>query len=140
MRYISIICCLATLFLHNLAFAEIAVVVHPSNPINDISKSDLSRIYLAKSKAFSHGPEIQAFDLEKGQDLRDEFYKIVSKKTPYQMEAYWTKLIFTGKAAPPIVLTNSAEVVLAVSEDTDSIGYVDLESVDGSVKVILTLN
>ena len=55
------------------------------------------------------------------------------------MKAYWSKLVFTGKGTPPAELANEAAVLSHVAANPDAIGYVDAASVDGSVKVVLTI-
>jgi len=55
------------------------------------------------------------------------------------MKAYWSKMIFSGKAAPPAVFDNDAAVKSWVASNTDGIGYIDSSQVDVSVKVILTI-
>ena len=54
------------------------------------------------------------------------------------MQAYWSKLVFTGKGTPPDELASSADAVAAVAKHENAIAYVDSAAVDGSVKVVTT--
>ncbi|MBL4868401.1 MAG: hypothetical protein JKY67_18705 [Pseudomonadales bacterium] len=128
------------LSLNTAAFAGIAIVVNPGNAINDVSKEDLSKIFLAKTSTFANGQKIELFDLEEGDELRDKFYKEVTNKSASQIRSFWTRLIFTGKGTPPAVLLDSEEIVTAVAESTNGIGYVDLDAVNDTVKVIMTIS
>ena len=121
------------------AYADIVVVVHPDNPLTQASNAEISKIFLAKTKTFANGEKIKLLDLEEGDELRNQFYQAVANKTPSQVKAYWSRLIFTGKGQPPQVLLDSDEIVEAIEEDENGIGYIDPDSVTGSVKVILTL-
>ncbi|MBV1884752.1 MAG: phosphate ABC transporter substrate-binding protein [Gammaproteobacteria bacterium] len=121
-------------------YADIVVVVHPDNPLTQASNAEVSKIFLAKTKTFSNGEKIKLLDLEEGHELRDQFYQSVANKTPSQVKAYWSRLIFTGKGQPPQVLLDSDEIVEAIEEDANGIGYIDPDSVTDSVKVILTLS
>ncbi|PCJ16617.1 MAG: phosphate ABC transporter substrate-binding protein [Gammaproteobacteria bacterium] len=122
------------------AHADIAIVVHPDNPLAQATSAEISKIFLAKTKTYSNGEKIKLLDLEEGDELRDQFYKMVANKTPSQVKAYWSRLIFTGKGQPPQVLIDSDEIVEAIEENANGIGYIDPESITDSVKVILTLS
>lgn len=52
-------------------------------------------------------------------------------------KAYWSKMIFSGKAVPPKELANDAAVKAHVKANPDAVGYIDAASVDGSIKVLL---
>lgn len=74
-----------------------------------------------------------------GSPIREEFYKKVLEKEPAQVQAIWSKIIFTGKGKPPKVMKSSAEVKKAVSESVNAIGYIEKSAVDESVKVVATV-
>lgn len=121
----------------NLANAEVAVIVHPSND-SALSDSDIKKIYLGKSKKFSNGATAVAVDLPEGTAIRVAFIDAIVEKSETQFKSYWSRLIFTGKGVPPKILQNDAEVVDLVSRNPDVIGFVDSSSVNDSVKVVLT--
>ncbi|MBL4865933.1 MAG: hypothetical protein JKY67_06120 [Pseudomonadales bacterium] len=124
---------------NTVVLADIAVVVHPDNSLSSASINNVSRIFLAKMKVFGNGEKIKLFDLEETNPLRTLFYQKVLNKSAGQVRAYWTQLIFTGKGKPPKVLLDSEEIVEAVGHDINSIGYVNVEAVNDSVKVLLTI-
>lgn len=126
--------------LTSIAYADIAVVVHRDSPLADVTPEQISKIFLAKTKTFANGQKIKLLDLEEGDETRDQFYKSVANKTPSQVKAYWSRLIFTGKGQPPQVLMDSDEIVETIGENLNSIGYVDPDAVTDSVKVVLTLS
>lgn len=127
---------LGTLLLSPLANAEIAVIVHPSNG-NELDKSVITRIYTGKAKSFPNGEQAVPVNQADG-STTDTFNKSVLNKSTSQLRAYWSKLIFTGKGAPPKVVDSEAEILQLVSTNPNIIGYVDAASVDGSVKVVAT--
>ncbi|PCJ16619.1 MAG: phosphate ABC transporter substrate-binding protein [Gammaproteobacteria bacterium] len=121
------------------ALADIAIIVHRDSPLANATPEEISKIFLAKTKTFPNGQKIKLLDLEEGDETRDKFYKAVANKTPSQVKAYWSRLIFTGKGQPPQVLIDSEEIIEAIEEDPNGIGYVDPEAITDSVKVILTI-
>jgi hypothetical protein len=55
------------------------------------------------------------------------------------VKAYWSKLIFSGKAKPLNEFASDSEVLNWVSTTPNAIAYIDANKVDGSVKVIKKL-
>ena len=123
--------------LANIAFAEVAIIVHPSNA-STLSEGDISKIYLGKSKKFPGGETALALDKPAGEANRVAFIKNVVGKSETQFKSYWSRLIFTGKGVPPKIISSDAEVVNLVSRNPDMIGFVDASSVSDGVKVIMT--
>ncbi len=120
------------------AQADVAVIVNPANKVSKMSANDIKRIYLGKAKTFPQGSSAVAVDL-KDSSAKNLFYKKVVKKSPTQLKAYWSKLIFTGKGTPPTVKNRDEDVIKWVAENREAIAYVDASSVNSSVKVIYTV-
>ncbi|MEC8231492.1 MAG: phosphate ABC transporter substrate-binding protein [Pseudomonadota bacterium] len=121
----------------NVAFAEVAVIVHPGNG-DTLDKDSISRLFLNKAKAFPSGTQAEPIALEEGQAATEEFNGKVLNKSAAQLTAFWSKLVFTGKGQPPKALANDAAVVSAVAANPGAIGYVDASAVNDSVRVVAT--
>ena len=128
---------LAASLCSSMAFADIAVIVHPSNE-DALDKSSISRIFLNKAKTFPSGAQAEPLALSDDQPASDEFNSKVLNKSTAQLTAFWSKLVFTGKGQPPKVFSSDAEIISAVASNPNAIGYVDAESVDDSVRVAAT--
>lgn len=118
-------------------FAEVAVIVSLDNA-SEISDKDIKRLFLAKVKKFDGGQAAAAVNLPEGNSTRLEFEKKLLKKSPNQLKAYWSRLIFTGKARPPKELASDDEIKALVAADAGTIGYIDASKADGTVKVVGT--
>jgi len=118
------------------AFSEVAVVVNPQNA-SEFSRNYLKKIFLAKTKKFPSGESAVVVGQKAGSDIRKEFLKNLLNKSENQMKAYWSRLIFTGKALPPKEIGSDMEVKKLVNENPALIGYIDAESVDESVRVVV---
>ncbi len=114
------------------AFADIAVICGPS--AEPVSKDQLSNLYLGRSF------ERKLLDLPEGSPLREQFYKKVTERDAAQMKAVWARVVFTGKGQAPLMLPDADAVKKAVITDPKAVGYIDKSQVDGSVKVVMTLN
>ena len=122
----------------SLAFAEVAVIVNTGNT-SQISDDDIKRMFLGKNKKFSNGESVKAINLKSGNAVRSDFEKKALGKSSSQVKAYWSKLIFSGKAKPLKELASDAEVLSIVSSTPNAIGYIDASKVNGSVKVVKKL-
>lgn len=115
------------------AFAELVIVVNPKNPATRMFPSQAAQFFLGGSVLFV--PVEQA----ENSPLRAEFYKKVLEKEPAQVQAIWSRIVFTGKGKLPKEFKSSAEVRKAVSENVNAIGYMEKAAVDDTVKVIATV-
>ncbi len=123
---------LALTLLAHVAHADIVVVMGPGGTA--LTKDQLANIYLGRTF------DLKPVDLPEGNAIRDQFYKKATDRDPAQVKAVWSRIIFTGKGQAPAVAADAAAVKKAVIADPKGIGYIDKAAVDGSVKVVLTLD
>jgi ABC-type phosphate transport system substrate-binding protein len=117
--------------------ASFKVIVHESNPIDSISRSDLADYFLKQKTRWQSGRAITPVDQSEKSKTRDEFSRnVMGKEVPW-VKSYWQRMIFSGRATPPAELSADAEVLNLVSSDPDAIGYVSsVASTAPGVKVI----
>lgn len=126
----------AVALLSSTAFADVAVIVNPANG-NTIDEGTIKKIYLGKAKSFDDGTKVNPVNQD-GNSVSDEFNDKVVGKSSSQLNAYWSKLVFTGKGTPPEKLANDQAVIDFVSANGDAIGYIDASKVTDKVKVVAT--
>lgn len=117
------------------AFA-VNVIVHPSNS-SDLDQNAIKRIFLGKSKTFPSGSEAVPMGLDEDTTGYQAFSKSALNKSPSQLKAYWSKLVFTGKGSPPRAIASDAEMLALIAQNPNMIGYIEGDA-DGSVKVVAT--
>jgi ABC-type phosphate transport system substrate-binding protein len=122
------------------ASAQVAVIVNPKNPTAAMTADDVSALYLGKSKALPGGGTAVLADLAEGSPASELFYDKATGKTGAQVKSIWSRLTFSGKGTPPKVLASSAEVKQFVAANPDAIGYIEKSAVDGTVKVVLSID
>jgi hypothetical protein len=111
---------------------EIVVIVNPAAV--PISKEQVTDLYLAKG-----GPWVP-IDQAADSAIYVEFYKKATGRDTAQIKAIWSRILFTGRGAPPKQLPDSAAVKKAVAANPKAVGYIEKSAVDASVKVALSLN
>jgi len=136
MRTIKVLTTLCLTTFAAMSFAEVSVIVHPSNAAT-VDATAIERIFLGKEKSFSNGAKAVPVNLESSAAEREEFETKVLDKSPAQLKAYWSKLIFTGKGTQPAEASVS-EMIELVSSNPNIIGYVPSSAVTDAVKVVHT--
>lgn len=127
---------LAPTFWVQAASADVVVVVSAKSPVASLTKDQVSDIFLGKSSTFPGGEQVIPIDLGEGTAQRDEFHSKVTGKSANQLKAYWSKMIFSGRATPPKEVPNASDGKRLIAANPSSIGYIDKSAVDGSVKVV----
>ena len=120
------------------AAADVVAVVSARSPVSTLSKNQIVDIFLGKANRFPDGRQAVPIDQVEGSAARDEFYLKFADKSPAQLKAFWSKIIFTGRGRPPQEVSNDIEVKKFIAQHPDAIGYIEQKRVDDSVKVVLT--
>jgi len=128
----GLVLCLSTA----MAEAQVDVVVSASSPVTRLSKAQVADIFLGRTSRFPDGSQAVPIDQIEGAAVRDEFYRELTGKSPAQIKAYWSKIIFTGRGQPPREVLNSAELKKLIAHNPHIIGYMEQSQVDDSVKVL----
>ena len=108
-----------------LAYDGIAIIVHPENPVEDLSVETIAKIYKGEitnwSEVGGNEAEIVLIGREAGSGTRDGFESITDTEDAckYRQE-----------------LTSTGDVITTVSQNPGAIGYASVASVKESVKAL----
>ena len=108
-----------------LAYDGIAIIVHPDNPVSDLSVEQLAKLYTGEITNWKdvggNDAEVVLIGREAASGTRDGFESITGTmdKCQYRQE-----------------LTSTGDVITAVSQNPDAIGYASLASIKDSVKAL----
>lgn len=127
------------IFLAGILSADVVVIVNPANNIDNLSADQLKNIFLAKTKSFPNGETSVPVDQKAESASYSAFYEHIASKNATQMNKYWVKLTFTGKAEAPKKVDSDLDVVGLVKNNKNMIGYVDKSALTSDVKVVYTL-
>jgi ABC-type phosphate transport system substrate-binding protein len=115
---------------------DVVAVVSARSPIAALNANQVADIFLGKTSRFPDGSVAVPIDLDEDSPAREKFYIQLTGKSPAQMKAHWSKIIFTGRGQPPRQVATDAEAKKAIAENPNAIGYIDASQVDASVKVL----
>lgn len=118
------------------AEGEVVAVVSAKSPVAPLTRHQVADIFLGKATRFPGGSLALPIDQAEGSAARDEFYLAFAGKSAAQLNAHWSKLVFTGRGRPPPVAAGIAALKRRLADNPDAIGYLDEGLLDGSMKVL----
>ncbi|KZN60483.1 hypothetical protein N473_24330 [Pseudoalteromonas luteoviolacea CPMOR-1] len=122
----------------NLVSAEsdIVIVVNKHNPIEHIDKRQLIDMYMGKYLAFPNGHLAVTLDYTKGHNLRSIFFEALTGRSITQINAYWSRVKFSGKASPPQAYPTIDAIIDKVMTTPSAIAYIPATAVTNELKVV----
>lgn len=123
--------------LPTFAQAELLIVAGGNSDINTLTEVEVRQLFSGHLKVIA-GQRVQALDLPGHTSSREEFYRKLMGRTPEQMRAYWTRLIFTGQGKPPREVSNTQELITLVNSG-EYIGYLPEEEVGTDLRILYRL-
>lgn len=121
------------------ARAELVVVVNVRSGVAAMTRNEVVNLFFGRSRQFFNGLEAQPVDLDDAHPDRARFYQALVAKETSQVDAYWSRQVFSGKTRPPPRVASSEEVVKWVVANPGGIGFVDASRVDARVRVVYEL-
>ena len=108
-----------------LAYDGIAIIVHPDNPVSDLSIEQIAQLYTGEITNWKdvggNDAQVVLIGREAASGTRDGFEPITGTKDKCQYRQE---------------LTSTGDVITAVSQNPDAIGYASLASIKDSVKAL----
>ncbi|MDG6097606.1 hypothetical protein EXU34_09130 [Alteromonas sp. ZYF713] len=119
--------------------AALAVVVAKTSKIGSISKRELVDVYMGRFDVLESGHKVQPIDYENGSELRSLFYRSLVNKSERQINAYWSRLIFSGRAKPPVQFASPEESLSFLLDNPSALSYIPINRVSEEMKIVLVL-
>jgi hypothetical protein len=126
--------CALGLFLAFAARADLVVVVAPDSPVTSLSQNEAGAIFLKIRSDTLQGVAVTPYD-SSDEALRNRFYQACCNKNALQVKAYWSRLVFSGRARPPATLPPEAVAATLVSQPA-ALLYLDARALTPQMKVV----
>lgn len=122
----------------NVAYAQetIVVVTSQNNTIQSIDKKGLIDLYMGKYSAFPNGERATPIDVEEDSNLKETFYRSLVGLPLARVNAYWSRLKFSGRAKPPAVEQTLDDVEQRINNDSSALAYIYESKVTDKMKVV----
>jgi len=118
----------------------LAVVVNKANPIDKITRSELIDLFMGKYVAFPDDSKAIPVELKGEHEIKVNFYRNLVDMPLSRVNAYWSRLRFTGRKRVAVLQPNEAELVDYIIAHKQAIGYVPQSLITEDLKVIYILN
>ena len=116
---------------------SLAIIVNQSNPVNDLSLSELRAVFLGERRHWPNGRRIPLVMMEPGQPERDAVLREICKMGESDLRRRLLQGLLTGDIlVSPKTLATPVGVRKFVFNVPGAIGYLRPADVDASVKVL----
>lgn len=117
--------------------ADIAVVVNPDTPVNDLSLAEVRKVLLGERQYWNSKLPVVLLIRAPVARERDVVLRVIYQMTESQFKQYWIAKIFRAESASPpkIVYSNDMQFEL-VAAMPGAIAFVDFHNVRPGVKVL----
>ena len=113
------------------------VIVNSANPVQALTRDQLSKLFLKKTARWQTGREVLPVDLAGRTEARMAFSEFVHRKSVLSINSYWQQQIYSGRDVPPPAMRSERDVVEFVRNSPDAVGYVSSRAELGrSIKVL----
>jgi hypothetical protein len=119
--------------------SEIYVITHADTPLNGITKNQLFDLYMGRRNSIENSGQLYLIERDRNSMLREQFFRSIKGVPLPVVNAYWAKLVFTGKVKAPKTIEPESEVIRNVSLHRNSLAYVTDKPDVEMVKVLLVL-
>jgi len=118
------------------ARADLVVVVNPKSGIDRMTREEVVYVFMGRWRQLPSGLPAQPVDLPADSADYASFYRQLVNKNSAEIKAYWSRLIFSGGARPPVVAQGRDEQMKILASTPGAIGYLERSTVDSRVKVV----
>lgn len=105
--------------------ANIVVIANTRSAVESLSREDAINIFMGRYRKLPDGTPAHPLDLDPDSTARRAFYRLLINKSLDEVNAYWARLVFSGRTAPPQQTLGADDVLARVVGDPQVIGYMD---------------
>jgi TonB family protein len=116
------------------------VIVHPSNSLTMLTRSEVSNLFLKESALWSDDTVVEPVDLGGESPIREAFSLEIHNRSAGNIRSYWQREIFSGGLVPPLEIESEEQVIDYVRQRPGAIGYVSAGSELDGVKTVAVID
>jgi ABC-type phosphate transport system substrate-binding protein len=118
---------------------SLSVVTSSKNSVASVSQAEIEDLFMGRSFSFPDGKKVRIIIKTETDPDHKFFTEQFLKKSLSSFKSHWARLIFTGRARPPLIVNSDDQVKKAIAEDPSSLGYISTESLTSELKEISML-
>jgi ABC-type phosphate transport system substrate-binding protein len=137
MRYLLL---LLLAFATSLHAEDIVVVVNQKNGVSKLSRDEVIDIFMGRNRLLAPGVIATPLDLPNTSVERELFYLRLTGKSMSEINAYWARLILTGRASAPLLMNSQEDALQRVVDNHSAVAYIKRGKANSQTKVVFELN
>src|SRR5574343_1666817 len=94
-----------------VAQAELVVVVNARAGVAAMTRNEVINIFFGRARQYFNGVEAEPVDMNDAHPDRSRFYQGLVGKDLSEVNAYWSRQVFSGRMQPPVRVGNSEDVL-----------------------------
>ncbi|WP_334062457.1 hypothetical protein [Alteromonas genovensis] len=112
------------------------VVTNHNNDVQVLDKKGLINLFMGKYSAFPNGEQATPIDVELDEKLKAQFYQALVGLPLARINAYWSRLKFSGRVKPPVIEQTVDDVKQRLEDDESALAYIYESNVTDKMKVV----
>ena len=140
LRRYFLVCCFVAIPAIAAAADDIVVIVNQKIGVDKLSREEVIDIFLGRNRRLSSGVTALPLDLPGTSPEREQFYSRLTGRSLSEINAYWARLTFSGRASPPALVHNQEEAMQMIADNRNVVSYVARSKVVPSVKIVFELH
>jgi hypothetical protein len=122
------------------AVGSLAVVVNARCGVAVLTRNEVINIFFGRYRLFFNNREAQPVDLEDSHPLRAQFYYRLVGKELSEVNAYWSRQIFSGRTQALFKAASPDEATKWIVANPCGIGFVAQNRVDARFNIVYDLD
>lgn len=111
------------------------IIAHPDVPVTTLSRPEINRIFLLKTRAWEDGSLIIPVNREAVSEERIRFSNDVVGRSLRSLSNYWNQMQYRGYM-PPVIQESDASMIAFVRNVPGAIGYVYTDKIPPGIKIL----
>ncbi len=139
LRHLSLLVVFLGFFPWTAARADLVVVVNARSNVDALTRDQVTNIFLGRYRLLPSGMTAMPIDQPAGQTEKARFYRLLVNKDLTEIDAYWARLVFSGKTPPPRQADTPKAVVQWLAHERSAIGYMERAQADSRFNIVFSL-
>lgn len=138
-RQLPLLALLLGIFPWMTAMADLVVVVNARSGVDALTREQVTNIFLGRYRLLPSGVTAMPIDQPGEHPEKARFYRLLVNKDLTEIDAYWARLVFSGKTHPPRQASTPKAVIQWLAHERGAIGYMERAEADSRLKIVLNL-
>lgn len=122
------------------ANADIHVVVNKATQLTSMDKEQISAFFMGKKRTYPDGTMALVIERGSKSEIRERFFFALNQMPLSRVNAYWSRLKFSGRLLPPSVVESDQDVLHVLASNPNAISYINFLPEHDQILVVHTFS